>query len=353
MRKKYVLPILAGIGLILGIVAVIITRRDPPTPPIPFAPSTPPFTHFVAGEGVLEAESEDISIGTPYTQIVDEVFVVSGDQVTQGGPLFKLNTDVFEAELAEAQAALAVAQASYQKQLDLPRDVDVPPYRSRIQQAESDFMNMWKQYELVDKLENPKAVSRDEYNKRKYSALSAKYKVQEMEEELARIEAGSWVRDLEISREEIRQAQKKVETLAVEIERSTVKAPLDGFVFRVNIRKGETAQVGETQNPLVLFGSIDPMHIRVDIDEADAWRVIPGAPGKAFMRGNSNLNSPLTFVRLEPYLVPKQALTGDTGEKVDTRVLQLIYKLDNPDLPIFPGMLMDVYLESKSFEGAM
>ncbi len=347
MWSKYILPVLSAVGLVLGIIAVILDQRTPPTPPIPFAPPTPSFKYFVAGEGSVEAASEDIWMGTPFTEIVEKVFVEAGDLVEKGAPLFKLNTESLEARLAESNAALALAESEYKKQLDLPRAEDVPPYEARVKEAQSHFLDKWNQYQIIDKVENPKAVSRDEYYQRKYGALAAKYALEEAEEELNRVLAGAWARDLEISRAQVKEAKARVETVEVEIERSTVRAPIDGCVFRVNVRQGELAPAAELIDPLLLFGSIDPLHIRVDIDEEDAWRVIRGAPGVAYVRGNSKLHVPLEFVRLEPYLVPKRALTGATTEQVDTRVLQLIYRFQRNELPIYPGMLMDVYLEAE------
>ncbi len=347
MWSKYVLPVLAAVGLILGIVAVIISRQTPPTPPIPFAPPTPPFQYSVAGEGLVEAASEDIWIGTPFTEIVETVFVTAGDPVEKGAPLFKLDTKALEARLAESRATLAIAEAEYQKQLNLPRLEDVTPYEARARAAENTFLDKKTQFELAEKLENPKALSRDEYNQRKYGALTAKYQLEEAEAELVRILAGAWVRDLEIYREKVKEAQARVEMIQVDIDRSVIRAPLDGYVFRVNIRLGEIAQAAELSIPLILFGSMDPLHIRVDIDEEDTWRVIQGAPGIAYVRGNSSMHVPLKYIRLEPYLVPKKTLTGEINEQIDTRVLQVVYQLDREDLPIFPGMLMDVFLESK------
>ena len=47
-----------------------------------------------------------------------------------------------------------------------------------------------------------------------------------------------------------------------------------------------------------------------------------------------DIHTPLHFVRFEPYVIPKESLTGDTTERVDTRVLQVIYSFDRGDMPI-------------------
>jgi len=82
------------------------------------------------------------------------------------------------------------------------------------------------------------------------------------------------------------------------------------------------------------------------VDENDAWRVRAGAPAVAFLRGNREIKTSLKFVRFEPYVVPKKSLTGDSIERVDTRVLQVIYRIEHRDLPIFAGQQMDVFIEA-------
>ena len=100
------------------------------------------------------------------------------------------------------------------------------------------------------------------------------------------------------------------------------------------------------QSPLILLGSVTPLNVRVDVDENDAWRVHAGAPAVGYLRGNTKVRAPLTFVRFEPYVVPKKSLTGDSTELVDTCVLQVIFSFTRGDLPIFVGQQMDVFIDA-------
>ncbi len=88
------------------------------------------------------------------------------------------------------------------------------------------------------------------------------------------------------------------------------------------------------------------MNVRVDVDENDAWRVREGTPALGYLRGNNQVSLPLRFVRFEPYVIPKVSLTGAPGERVDTRVMQVIYSISGGDLPIKPGQQMDVYIDA-------
>jgi hypothetical protein len=44
-------------------------------------------------------------------------------------------------------------------------------------------------------------------------------------------------------------------------------------------------------------------------------------------------------------VIPKKSLTGGSTERVDTRVLQVIYQFDPPNRPLYVGQQVDVYIE--------
>ncbi len=113
---------------------------------------------------------------------------------------------------------------------------------------------------------------------------------------------------------------------------------------------GEYAPAGVLSQPLILMGSVSPLHVRIDVDENDAWRVRPGANAVGFLRGNKDIHTALEFVRYEPFVVPKKSLTGESTERVDTRVFQVLYRFDPDGLPIFVGQQMDVYIDASSVD---
>jgi HlyD family secretion protein len=141
-------------------------------------------------------------------------------------------------------------------------------------------------------------------------------------------------------------AEAELKATQTSLERLTVGAPVDGEILQVNVRPGEFAQTGVLSTPLIRLGNLDRLHLRVDIDENDAWRFKPETRAVAFLRGNRDLKTDLTFVRVEPYVTPKTSLTGSSTERVDTRVLQVIYSFDPPALPAFVGQQMDIFIET-------
>jgi HlyD family secretion protein len=177
-------------------------------------------------------------------------------------------------------------------------------------------VNLHKRHrEFVEQLKDKRAVSEEEVSRRRSA-------VQTAEAELAAAQA------------EVGAAESQVRSVRTEIDRSTIRAPLDIEVLQVRLRVGEFAPAASTATPLILLGRLKPLHVRIDVDEHEGWRVRPGSRAVGHVRGNARLETPLTFVQFEPFVVPKMSLTGDSTERVDTCVLQVIYRVDSLSLSV-------------------
>jgi multidrug efflux pump subunit AcrA (membrane-fusion protein) len=196
--------------------------------------------------------------------------------------------------------------------------------RTRVAKARLDDLR--RQLAFAEQVKDKRAISSEELSRRRSAVETAEAEYSESQAQVAAADA-------------------EVRATAVEIERSTVRAPLDAEVLQVKLRVGEFAVAGPVTSPLILLGRSKPLHVRVDVDEHEGWRVRAGATAIGRMRGNSDMKMPLSFVRFEPYVVPKKSLTGDSTERVDTRVLQVIYKVERDDLPLFVGEQLDVFID--------
>lgn len=295
MIRKYLLPILAVLGIFVAIGAVVIDNWPvPPEPPVLQAPK-PPFATYVAGAGIVEASSGNIHVGTPVAGIVTTVFVNWGDHVKPGDKLFQIDDRDVQAQLL--------------------------PTLAGVKEAEASLSQAHLQLETAQKVPDKRAISIEEMNNRR-SAVAVQ------EAALARANA-------------------QVNQLKLEAERRIVRASLPGRVLQINIRPGEYAQSGDLPTPLMVLGTDSRLYVRVSIDQYDAWRVQRGAPAIGFMRGNPKLRTDLRFERIEPLVVPKTSLTGVSTEQVDTRVLDVIYSFDPSTLPgSYVGLQMDVFIQA-------
>ncbi len=163
--------------------------------------------------------------------------------------------------------------------------------------------------------------------------------------DLAKLEAGTWCHDIEIAEHEVASAKSSVEQVQVDLDRLVVRAPVAGLVLHVDVRPGEFAESTRTENPLVQLGVNGPLRVRVQFDEEDASRVSPNARAEGFVRGRDRMCIELRFVRIDPRIVPKRSLTGGTTERVDTRVLYVVYEVVGTPPQIYAGQKLDVFIE--------
>ncbi len=314
MFSKYLLPLLAVLGFSFGVLSVVRGNQPAPVAEPAAEPAQAPFRAFIAGAGIVEAESRNIDIGTALPGIVSELDVKVGQQVKAGAPLFRIDD-------RESRANLAIKRA------------DLIKARAGVLEAEATLRDAQTLLTLIDAVTDKRAISSEESDRRRNAMLIAKAK-------------------LESARAGVQQAEAGVAAAETNLERLIVRAPIAGEVLQVNIRPGEFAQAGALTKPLLVMGRLDALHIRVDIDENDAWRFDKKGKAVAFLRGNRDFSTELTLAYLEPYVIPKKSLTGDSTERVDTRVLQALYRFDRDKLNTYVGQQMDVYIEAPQFEPA-
>jgi HlyD family secretion protein len=346
MIRKYVLSLLALAGFVVAVLTVRAGSRVVPAAQPVVQPAKSTFESFVAGAGIVEASSRNIEIGSHVSGVVQTLYVEAGDAIGAVEPLFTLDERDLKAQLAVRHAALNAAQAQLQRLESMPRPEDIPPADARVQEAKSALDDAQSQLDLWESLPDKRAVSQEALDRRRYAVEVARARLTESEADLALLKAGAWQADLEIARAEVASSEAQVQQTMTDIERLTVRSPVAGRVLQVNARQGEFAQAGALETPLILVGAVEPLQVRVDVDEHDAWRVRSGAKAVAFVRGNSQLSRPLTFVRFEPFVVPKVSLTGASTERVDTRVLQVLYSFEPDSMPVFVGQQMDVFIEA-------
>lgn len=342
--KRVVLPLLALAALIFGGVSVwkwrsVKTATTPPSPPPAAA-----FQHTVGAVGLVEPSLENIAISTPVAGLVMRVYVKAGDRVKAGQKLFSLDDRDLRAELEVRRTALEVANRKLAKLEESPRAEEIPPAEARVREAEAALADAAVQQRLIESVTDRRAIREEDLQRRRLAAKAAAARLDEANAALSLLKSGSWEPEKNIARAEIEREKANFKRLETDIERLTVCAPIAGEILQLNVRVGEYAQSGPLAKPLIVMGDTSVLHVRTDVDENEASRVSPSAPAEAAERGNSSLKVQLEFVRFEPYVVPKKSLTGDSTERVDTRVLQVLYRFKDTNIPFRVGQQMDVFI---------
>lgn len=308
MITKYILPVIAIAGVLFAVLFVHAGNKPLPTTQPVALPAQPPFESYIAGAGIIEASTENIAIGTLVAGVVSDVYVKVGDDIKVGQPLFKIDDRELKADLDVKAAAIISGSA-----------------KAKVDEASlNDVTSQLQMYQVISDV---RAISKDELDRRKFAVEIQQAK-------------------LDQSRADVAAAKAQMDGTKTLIDRLTVRSPIDGQALQVKIRVGEYALAGLMDTPLMLVGNVKILNVRTDIDENDAWRLKKTASARAYLRGNKDIFTELKFARVEPYVVPKRSLTGDSSERVDTRVLQVLYSFDASTIPVYVGQQMDVFIEA-------
>lgn len=271
-------------------------QLDEPVPPLPLAAPTKPFAGAIGAAGLVEALGENVAVSVPVSGVVLSVEVAVWDKVEAGEPLLQIDD-------REARAYLATL-------------------RSQVTVAEASLARITGQAERLEAVVDSRAVAREELIVRRSDVAVA----------MAQLEA----------------ARAAVHQQEVLLDRLTVRAPRAGTILQVNTRPGEYATPGNATPPLLL-GELDTVQIRADVDEQLAPRIRPGAKAVGYLKGMPDHPFELAFTRIEPAIIPKRSLTGASNERVDTRVLQVLFTCSNrSDHPLYVGQQIDLFIDAPS-----
>lgn len=277
----------------MAFAAVFIKKMTAKGPePIHLTPAINPYKSTIAASGIIEAIDKNIEIGVPLSGLVKEVYVKVGDQINQGSLLFRLDDREPVAQLLVQKANLDVAKANLERLKD--------------------------QLGRLESVQDPRAISQEEVNTRRF--------------------------DVAVAKAQLGAAEAQVTQTILLIERLNICAPQRGIILQNNVRKGEFVSAGGL--PAMILGDIEHLQVRAEIDEQNASHFAVNASATAFPKNNSSCEIPLHFERIEPYIIPKRSLTGASDERVDTRVLQVIYSIDKQTaIPLYVGQQVDLFIE--------
>ncbi len=312
MITRYLLPLIGIAGLIGGIIfsQTYGSPKAPPPNQLSLPPAAP-FSDTVSGTGLVEASSRNINIGSFESGVVASVNVTEGDRVNTGDVLFTLDDRLAKAMVLQHERAVEAANANIANSRAALEDV-----QDQLRRAEG--------------LSVGKSISMDELSRRRFAVKRASAA-------------------LTAAQAEYESSKASLDAAKVELSRLKVTAPSAGRILKVRIKPGEYINLMSSGASPILMGEDNPLFLRVEVDENDVWRFESAAKASASLRSHKDQTYPLSFVRIEPYVQPKRNLNGDTSERVDTRVVEVVYSIDMPKeaKPLYIGQQMDVFIEEK------
>jgi multidrug efflux pump subunit AcrA (membrane-fusion protein) len=368
---------LSVVGLLVAVYAVASAQEKAVPPPLARPASVNPFASGVAALAIVEPAGRDVAVVAPEPALVTKVHVDVGDDVEQGQPLFELDTRTLQADLLRAQAAVAAAEAEIERWHALPRAEDRPPLTARVARGQALLEDSEDRLRLEQDAAKRGANNPRDVSIARFARDAARAELAQAQADLAKLEAGGWRPDLDIAVAQRDARKAEVDALKVLTDRMIVRAPRDGMILRRTIETGEFATTSSDQ-PAMILGDLRQLRVRAQVDEEDIALVArlsttpagqasasadsqakpaadSSAPPTALARrrGAVPTEFPLRLVRIEPFARPKSDLIGSNVERVDTRVIDVLFEVLAPaanqpgaTVPLIPGQAVDVFINT-------
>ncbi len=309
--KTNKLFMLASGGILAGLISVYFYNENI-KPQQPLGVSYNPYEAGIYATGIVESFQKNGSNMNLYPEAAGNVIdikVQDGTHVKKGDLLLVVEHD-------EAQATVNMDKATVQ----LNRD--------NLVTVQQQYDKLKKAYDL-----NPKSVSKNDLDNAKNAVIATK--------------------------QDIVVAEALLATDVAALENYFMTSPAEGIILRVVPALGDYVSpvVGAydtyTQGnlPVIQIAQVSPYYqVRVFVDEI----LTPQLPDPSkleatlFVRGMNNKAIPLEYVNTQPFTIPNIELSDQRNERVDVRVLPILFKFEKPkDITVYPGQLVDIYIKGK------
>ncbi|HTZ16955.1 MAG TPA: biotin/lipoyl-binding protein [Dissulfurispiraceae bacterium] len=361
MRNK-ILFALAIAGLLAGLIsAYIYGIQKKPQPPV-FNPASNPHAKGIYASCITESyqnNGANINIYPEVTGTIVKIPAAEGQVVSQGTPLFVMDDSVQRATAEQLKSQAEAAGALLEELKAQPRKENLEVAKAQMESstaslktAQDQLDKQKKSYEL-----NPKSVSKDTLDNAENAVRVAKANLEVARKQYELTKAGAWVYDIRNQEKQYAALSKAYAASNSLLAKYTVKAPVDGVVLSINAAVGSYISpqgaydtYAQGFSPVMVMGSSqDFIGVRCYVDEILIPKM-PAASGmnaQMFIRG-TDIRIPLEYVRVQPYVSPKIELSNQRTERVDVRVLPVLFRFQKPkQVNIYPGQLVDVYIGEK------
>lgn len=359
MRK--ILFALVAIGLAGGVLTAYVSSATPQAAPPLFTPAPDPFVSGIYANGIVESFQGNGNNTNIYPVVAGTVVTipgVEGRRVAKGDILLTIDDSIQRATTEQQRAQAEAAKATLDELRAEPRHETLEVARAQVELAEANLRTaraqLAKQQRSFDL--DSRSISRDTLDNATNAVKSNEATVDVAKRQFELTRAGAWSYDIRNQERTVESLEKAYESGVALLDKYTIRAPRDGIVMAIGAAVGSYVSPQGVYNPytqqndpIIVMRDIGTLAVRCYIDEI----LIPRLPAasnlmaKMFIRGTTT-SMPLEFVRVQPLVTPKIQLSNARTERVDLRVLPVIFSFTpQSDEMVYPGQLVDVYLGEK------
>jgi len=361
MRNRIII-VLAIIGALGGLISAYILGIQKPAQSPVFKPVSSPYESAIYANGMIEStqeSGENISIYPEVSGVVTQILVHEGQAVKAGTALLQIDDTVQRATAEQLKNQAEAAKSLWQELVAEPRKENLEIAGAQVDQAGASLKVLSDQYDKRRQSYelDPRSISKDTLDSARDAVDQARAGLILAQKQYDLTRAGAWSYDIENQKKLYLAAQGGYNAALALLGKFTVRAQVAGVVLAVNgARGGYVSPLGaydaytQGTDPLITMSSEqDYLSVRCFVDEI----LVAKLPDAAHMRAEmsvrgTTLKIPLEFVRVQPLVSPKLELSNQRQEKVDLRVLPVLFKFSKKNLTsVYPGQQVDVYIGRK------
>ncbi len=352
---------LSIVGVLAAVFAAYLFGRERKAQPPVFAPVSSPYESAIYANGIVESDQSSGSNINIYPEVsgpITQVLVHEGQSVLAGTLLLSIEDSVQKATTEQLRLQAEASLALLNELKAEPRAETLAIAEAQVSLAESSLKVIRDQYDK-DRAAfdlDPKSISKDALDTADdaVTQASAALDVARKQEELTK--AGAWSYAMASQEKQYDAQQQAYLDASALLQKHQIKAPVDGVVLSLYAAVGSYVSSQGAFDPytqgfdqVVIMGPPqDYLAVRCYVDEI----LISRLPSKWHITAQMSITGtdikvPLEFVRVQPYVSPKIELSNERQEKVDLRVLPVIFRFQKQDIPVYPGQLVDVYIGRK------
>lgn len=297
---------------------------------------------LIGGNGIVEPAQRETRVAAQVTALVKQVLVKEGQQVKQGDVLVQLENGVELAQLQSAEAEAVAERANLTRTLKGLRVEDRDAVNADAQAARARAELSASVAARTEQLAKSGAATPDELDRARRQAQQDGAALKANEARLRAAEAGSRGEDIAFARARVLGAEARVAQAKAQVERLSIRAPIDGEVLQVKVREGELYSF-QGSDPLVVMGDTRTLRVRMDVDERDISRVQLNATAwvTADAFGAQKFNGKV--VEVGRRFGRKNVRTDDPVERNDTKILEVVIQLDSNER-LVPGQRVNSFI---------
>ena len=342
MKNKW--WIAAGCALLAGSLAAVAHSRR--ATEIPAAPSPAASrSRVVVAPGRVEPQSEEIRIASQLDGKLAEVPVEEGQNVRRGQVLAELENGDYRARLALAEATVAEKEAALERLNNGSRGEERRESAAEVREAEAVLENARAERERRAKLLEAKVIARAEFEAADRELKVAEARLAEAREKNELVDNQTRVEDRNRAVAELAEARAQVSEARALLDKTLVRAPIDGVILRKKLHAGESVS-GKGDTPIVTLGDCSRLRVRADVDETDVARVREGQSAWVTAEAFGDQRFRGRVIRVGEILGRKNVRTDEPTERVDTKILETLIELD-PGQQLPSGLRVDTFIETK------